>query len=430
MTKGWVIIYMTVIITTALWILSGEFEYRFADPVSTLTSLGQLSGLIGMLFFAYSMILGSRAKILEKFFESMDLVYRSHHQLGGISFILLMIHPILLALAFVPISLNYAAHFLLPPISNYPVYFGIASMLFMMSFLILTFFVKLPYQLWKFTHKFMGLAFFLGGLHTFFVPSDVSRYLPLKIFMLIIVALSLLFYIYRTILGSLLVKKIKYQVVDIKQSGTIWEITLKPIGEKINFDPGQFAFISFSQKGISREYHPFSIASAPKEENIKFLVKSLGDYTRNLKKLTVGTTARIEGPYGKFSKRKKMNSDQVWIAGGIGIAPFMGMAKSIDLRNNNGSVDLYYCVNNEKEMASIDELTELSQTNPAFRMFAFCSDKYGKIGIKFINEMSANLKDREIYLCGPPAMMQSLRQQFRDIGVLNKHIHSEEFQFL
>jgi predicted ferric reductase len=81
-------------------------------------------------------------------------------------------------------------------------------------------------------------------------------------------------------------------------------------------------------------------------------------------------------------------------------------------------------------MTSIQELIEVSETNPGFRMFPFCSDKYGKISIKFIGEMSSELKNREIYLCGPPAMMQSLRQQFKDIGINNKFIHSEEFQFL
>src|SRR5690606_1895637 len=86
---------------------------------------------------------------------------------------------------------------------------------------------------------------------------------------------------------------------------------------------GQFAFVTFDRiEGA----HPFTIASADRENGtVTFLIKSLGDFTRNLsQKISVGQTVNIEGPYGCFNfDRRNRKSHQIWIAGGIGITPFL-----------------------------------------------------------------------------------------------------------
>jgi hypothetical protein len=135
--------------------------------MSALTSIGQLTALVGMIVFAWSLILSTRIKLFEDYFKGMNGVYIAHHLLGGISFILLMIHPISLALTYLPISYRATALFLLPH-EDWTVNLGIASLLCMMALLILTYYVEIPYHFWKFTHKFLGLAFFIGGLHSFF----------------------------------------------------------------------------------------------------------------------------------------------------------------------------------------------------------------------------------------------------------------------
>ena len=100
-----------------------------------------------------------------------------------------------------------------------------------------------------------------------------------------------------------------------------------PAGRPMAFLPGQFVFVDFHQDGISAETHPFSIASTPGQTTLEVVVRSLGDYTSRLMGLKPGAMARVEGPFGRFTYHRHRNRDQIWIAGGIGITPFMSMVQ-------------------------------------------------------------------------------------------------------
>ncbi len=88
----------------------------------------------------------------------------------------------------------------------------------MMLFLVLTFFAKLPYQIWKFSHKFLGLAFFFAGLHSFFIKSDISRSQILRIYMFVLAGAGIIAFIYRVILTKFLVKYFEIHCRKYKNS--------------------------------------------------------------------------------------------------------------------------------------------------------------------------------------------------------------------
>ena len=102
-----------------------------------------------------------------------------------------------------------------------------------------------------------------------------------------------------------------------------------PIGRPIDFVPGQFAMVYLEAKdGWHR--HPFTISSAPHEDVVRVTVKALGDYTSRLQELVEpGMPAVIGGPHGRFSHRKGTDR-QVWIAGGVGVAPFLSWLRALD----------------------------------------------------------------------------------------------------
>ena len=105
------------------------------------------------------------------------------------------------------------------------------------------------------------------------------------------------------------------------------------------FVPGQFALIYIEAKdGWHR--HPFTIASAPAERILRVTVKALGDYTSRLRELLEpGMPAVVGGPHGRFNHAKGA-PDQVWIAGGVGIAPFLSWMRALDEHPPPGRVDL------------------------------------------------------------------------------------------
>ncbi len=213
--------------------------------------------------------------------------------------------------------------------------------------------------------------------------------------------------------------------------GKVLEITMSPENKKMDYLPGQFIFVSFTDKELGTETHPFSVASSPSQEDLKILVKEAGDYTSKLKNLKPGTSATIEGPFGNLVYSKVRNKNQIWIAGGIGIAPFMGMFRDLAEDSKGYNVDLYYCSASQGEMVYFNELSKLVVAKTgAFNFIPFCQDQKGFISAGAIMELSGRLAGKDIFLCGPPIMITNLKKQFSKLGIRKSRIHSEEFQLL
>lgn len=411
------------------WLFMKPLNERFFGLNGWLTSFGQLSGLIGLAMISSSMILITRLKIFEDYFGGLDKVYRFHHFFNSLGFILILFHPLVLAARYLNFSIQSAALFLLPG-SYWPQNAGIVALAGLMLFLILSiFFEKNDYQLRKLSHKFLGFVYLFVLLHSFFMPSDISRNLPLRLYMLTLAILAIGAFVYRSLLAKWLVKKYEYVVDSVKLlPGKVVEIKMLPTSETLIYSPGQFIFISFNQAGIGKEAHPFSLASSGQDKKLIITVKALGNYTKKLVNLKPGALAKIEGPFGRFSEAGKENYDQIWIAGGIGVAPFLGMARAI---SDSSRIDFYYCAQSPEEAPFVDELTQISATKNNFRFIPyFLCQQPCCLNAEIIQTMSKGLANKKIFLCGPPAMMVSLKKQLFNLKVPRSSISSEEFQLL
>jgi len=421
------IIYLLLFILLLLWFLSPSVQPRFSNFSIFLTNLGQIFGLIGLLLFSINLILSTRLPILDKYFHGLASLYFKHSQIGQIAFILLLFHPLLLLSKYAS-NTNDAASFLWLS-NNWPINWGILALGTMIILITLTLYLVPKYHLWKLTHKFMGLAFFFASLHVFLIPSDVSNYLPLRIYILTFLTLGLVSSIYKSLFGRYLVKKIPYTVSQVNQiNHSITEIKLKPQSQKLLFSPGQFVFISFINKDLSSESHPFSLTSSPEDKELSFLIKNSGDFTEKLISLSPGTPAQIEGPFGHFILNNSSSKPQVWVAGGIGVTPFISMAKSFP-NNLNQSIYLFYCVRNQDEalpLASLINLPHSLKNN--FKIINYYSDEQGRISIDKIKKLSGDISSKEFYICAPSPMITSLRQNLILSSVKSEDIHSEEFK--
>jgi predicted ferric reductase len=154
----------------------------------------------------------------------------------------------------------------------------------------------------------------------------------------------------------------------------------------------------------------------------------VGDYTRALRGLEEGAEAVVEGPYGSFSHRSVPGREQIWLAGGIGVTPFLSMARSLRYANEP-AVDLYYCVEHAEEAHFLDELQAVAARRGDFRVFLVPRDEVGFLTAERLARESGDLAARDILICGPPAMIESLRSQLRARGVPGERIHAEEFGF-
>jgi predicted ferric reductase len=134
----------------------------------------------------------------------------------------------------------------------------------------------------------------------------------------------------------------------------------------------------------------------------------------------------VEGPYGCFDYRTG-KLKQIWIAGGVGIAPFISWCK--DLENNYRlglEVDLYYCVKKENEAIYLHKFEKQAKTTTNFRVHLSCSDQTGFLKVSDIKDV----KDKTIFICGPKDMRIALLKQFKTIKTPKENIIFEDFDFI
>lgn len=445
---GWCLVGLFAAIPILRWLMIGSIPERFSGFNATLLSLGRLSGLAGFMLYAISLLLSIRRRWLEDFFGGLNKVYIAHHIIGGLAFIFILFHPVFLALKYIELSalstLKDAAQSLLPQVIHFDRSFyevqeavainnGIIAFIGLVVLLGITFFVKLPYRVWLFTHKFLGVAFGFAGLHTIMIASDVYRDPFLKYYFILWTIIGLTAYVYRSIMGNLFVRRAPYRVISAGiLPGNVAHVFFEPIDKPVDFKPGQFAFVRFlwaEHDGVLQEAHPFSIASSPNEPNkqLRLYMKALGDFTKTLNHLKPGTIAEIEGAFGRFIPSRYSNVSQIWIAGGIGITPFLSAARNYD--QSHPPVDLFYSVKSRSELIDQDALADFLPKNyQQFHYFPYVGEEHNVfLSAEYIKEKSGGLAGKEIFLCGPPPMMKAMRSQLRKLGVPNGKIHSEEF---
>jgi predicted ferric reductase len=414
------------IVPILIWLWMMPLSDRFANIPQTMTNLGRVFALLGFSLMATTIILTVRFHFLEWHLRGLNRVYINHHILGSLAFILLLFHPLFLAMNYAFVSIRSAAIFLLPSFALWSQTLGTLSLVIMIILLFITFYLSWRYHIWKFSHRFLVLAFFIGFLHMAFIDSDTSRNIILRSYLLSFGGLALVSYAYFSLMEFGKIGKYAYIVKKVRRINLgVLEIILLPVGKSLNYHAGQFAFLSVLQKGLSTENHPFSFVSSPDESELRFIIKELGDYTKALDSLKVGTSVFVDGPYGTFGLDNEKSIDQIWIAGGIGITPFLGLAKN--LNNDKRHIDLYLCFRSPNEAIYLPELQNLTQINPRLKIIPFYSEERGHLSVNKIEELSGSLIHKHVYICGPIQMMKSLKEQCILKGIPAGNIHTEEF---
>ncbi len=184
--------------------------------------------------------------------------------------------------------------------------------------------------------------------------------------------------------------------------------------------------------------HTFSVANAPRENRITVAMRMRDSpYKRALKGLASGAAVRIEGPLGALTLHNKRERPAVFIAGGIGITPFISMLRhAADARLTQQFV-LVYSNRRPEDAAFLAELQSLEQTMEAFRLVATMtamdqsaqpwSGRTGVVDAELLRQITAGLKAPIYYVAGPPAMVETMRDLLNEVGIDDDDIRSEDF---
>lgn len=418
----WLFIFLPTIITANLFLLS-KFNQGMSIAFSWLF-VSQLLSLIGTTLLSLTYVLSARWGVVEKWLGGLDKVYKLHQLSGTFAFVFLIHHPILLAINSLP-QTKLSLRYLLPgTTSSYN--YGVFALYSLILLLILTLLVNLPYHLWKKTHEIMGIALLFASLHILTITSDVSRDPTLRLWIIFLLTISSAAFLYRRFFYRWFGPRFRYQIDAINRIGNYFEIYLSPLDKPLHFEPGQFVFLSVKNRSIGSESHPFSLASDPNNLRLRLVIKILGDYTSSLQSLSAGQKVDLLGPYGQFGRKLKDASHALFIAGGIGITPFLSLVPSLLNSNSDKNIDLYYSVKSEGEAYGNDELSALSRNHPNFHYHLVDTSRSGRFTISAIED-KLNPSDTTAFICGPLSMMESLADQLVKTGMSHRRIIYEDF---
>ena len=411
-----------VILNLVVWLV---FPPAYdGDPNFLRKYAGEVIGSNNIVLMACSLFLATRPKWAEKFFGGLDKMYITHRHTGTAALLLIFVHVLT-----VPISTTGWR------LGNY---LGVIAFAGIVSIVLVTLSPRIPflsriagadYDDWKKLKRWIGIFFILGFFHSLTVDALEARTAITWTMMFFI--LGTVSYLYTEVFSGIFKKSLPYKVEAVKHpNNSSTEVTLRAKRTPIKKQrAGQFLFVRFPGEKVLNESHPFTISSAPAEDVLRLTIKASGNFTRDLfAKLREGADAVIEGAYGMFDY-KTGGPKQIWIAGGIGVTPFLSF-----VRDMNGSlahdVDFYYTVRHPEEAVFVDEIKAADERNPRLKTHIRFSSKEGSLTIDYIlKNANGDIKDYHVYMCGPLPMIQAFEKKFLDLGLPKHQIHFEEFNF-
>jgi predicted ferric reductase len=424
------LIYLSLSLTVILWILSKNSVSEVTSWI--FLSVSQIAALLGTILFVWSMLLATRLDFLENWFGGLDKVYKVHYWVSVSGAVLILSHLVFLIFDNAGGWLRY-----LFPINAYnSVNFGIYAFWVFVVVILTTLFIrvlKLRYHIWKLIHKFINVAMILTLLHVLMIKSDTSAFLPLGIWIYWMTGFGVACGLYISFFYKYFGPKYEYEVVSIDRHEDVHNVYVKSLVGKIPFSLAQFAYVSFQSNELSSELHPYCIVSLPEEDLLRFSIKELGDYTSTLGKLKVGDKAMVYGPYGRLGhKFTTTNKDAVFVAGGIGIAPFLSMFKKASLEKNDRHTSLFYCTKYKKEATFETELMKLKKNNSNLYYLNQCSREPNgcHLSAQQVMEQVRDIKNTIIYLCGPSKMMEGIRNGLVKEGFRSEDVVLEDFEMI
>ena len=192
--------------------------------------------------------------------------------------------------------------------------------------------------------------------------------------------------------------------------------------DRLGARPGQFFLWRFLTRGRWWEAHPFSLSQAPDGHSLRMTAKAVGDYTRDLRKLPVGARAVTEGPFGIFTADAKLCEKTLLIAGGIGITPIRALLDELD-----GDTIVLYRVIEADEAVFAAEL-ERAQVRVEL-VVGDHADGEGRdlLSPEHLRELVPDITERDVFVSGPPGMVDVIESNVRHAGVPRRQVHSERF---
>ena len=210
--------------------------------------------------------------------------------------------------------------------------------------------------------------------------------------------------------------------------------------EGFSFKPGQAVCFELVDRppGAGQSHRAFSLVSAPFENTLMVATRMRDSaFKRALGALRDGASIKLEGPFGDLTLHSDTTRPAVFIAGGIGITPFMSVLRQAAKDGLPHRLFLVYSNRRPEDAAFLDELQGLEQQSPNVRVLATMTDmkksarrwdgETRRINADMVKGFVSDLVAPIYYVVGPPAMVKAMVRMLREAGVAGDSMRTEEF---
>ena len=416
-----------------IWVDNGNLTMHTTGDV--LARIAGLTGLIAAYLALVQVVLLARLPVLERL-AGFDRLTHWHRWNGHLCIDLVIVHVVLQIWGYsMPTHRSFTGEFWVmvgkgafPGMVTATVGTVLLLAVAWSSFTIAR--ARLPYELWYAVHltAYAGIA--LAWFHEIPTGGDINDQLNagaanywrgLAIATLVVLA-------YRVLAPFASTFRYRLRVAEVIPEGT-GVTSLRITGRKLDrlkARPGQFFIWRFLTPGHWWTAHPFSLSAAPDGRSFRITAKAAGDHTRRMGRIPVGTRVVAEGPFGDFTELARRRPKVLLVAGGIGITPVRALLEQMD-----GDVVAIYRVINQDDIVFAAELAELEQRRGVKVRYVVgdhaTPEGRNLLSPEHLRELVPDLAERDVYLCGPPAMTEVTEQRLRHAGVSRRRLHIERF---
>jgi predicted ferric reductase len=399
-------------------------------------ALGRLAGLLIGSGVLLQLVLVSRLPWIE---PSMgcDRLYRLHRRLGFLIGSLLLVHPLLLTVGYARRHHLSISRQFIEFAADWPTGLAIVAIVVIAVTVASSTPVirrRLAYETWHVSHLAMYVALGVASWHQgngaemAGLPWWADYWIALQ---MAVIGCLVVFRAGRPIFRCARHRFRIDRIVTESDDVTSVYLTGREL-DRFTFRPGQYANVIFLSKGRWSP-HPFSFSAAPNGRFLRMSIKAAGDFTDRIRELTPGTLVLLEGPLGAFTAATPRDK-YLMVAGGIGITPIRALIESLAAAGRD--IVLLYSVKTANDLVFASELRALT-THCHFILSRYTDHtepgetevghERGRIDLRMIARLVPDVRDREVFICGPQPMMKAVAAALGALQVRESSIHYEQF---
>ncbi|MHB8510697.1 MAG: ferredoxin reductase family protein [Actinomycetota bacterium] len=421
------------VLIVGLWLKHGALSH-LGGPGSLATAIGQVTALLGTYAILIDVLLMSRSAFMERLL-GMDKLAHWHRLLGFASTILICAHVVFTTVGYargahVSIFSESATFY-----TKYPDVLmagvGTIALLAVVFTSIRIARRRLKYETWHLVHFYAYLAVILSFAHQLAVGSDFSNDALARAYWIVLsgfVLLCVLIFRFAHPLALTLRHRLRVAKVVPEAPGVVSVYLTGKHLDRLHVRAGHYFKWRFLSGTGGWPALPFSLSAAPNGRFLRFTARIVGDGTKRLARLRPGTWVAIEGPYGTFTTQRRTMSKALLIAAGIGIAPIRALLEELP----SGTI-LLYRARDERDVIFREEFDQIAAARGDVVHYlvgprnVFEVDPLTPLAV---GNLVDDVSERDVYVCGPPAMMSDMHDTLNILGVPDEQVHYERFTFL